>query len=369
VDNLTHTLFAATLARTRLRRMGRGTTAALVIASNAPDIDIVAAIRGGGVDYLQWHRGPTHGLLGIVGLGVLSAGMVWAGRAVRDRMRTPKADDPTATFRQLVTVSMLGVLLHVMMDFPTSYGTRLLSPFDWHWYTADLIPILDIYLLVVLAAALLFGTRSAEARRRNAAIALVFMAANYGARGVLHHEALGTAARVFGPALPPLCDERAAHPGPIDRWPRDWTVAPPPGASGRCLVEIAAMPDFVSPFRWRLVARFSGSYEIQDVDLLHPPSERPESMWRRTHRVPDHWPPAALTAAASDLAQVFLGFSRFPAVRTFDRPDGTTVVRWVDLRFGDGVPRRNEDPRAGSLFSAMVRIGPDGRIVEQGLGR
>ena len=46
MDNLTHSLFGATLARTPLARAGRGTTAALLIASNAPDIDIVATAGG-----------------------------------------------------------------------------------------------------------------------------------------------------------------------------------------------------------------------------------------------------------------------------------------------------------------------------------
>ena len=65
MDNLTHTLFALTLARTALGRAGRGTTAALVIASNAPDLDIVTT-AGGAVSYLRWHRGPTHGPLGLL---------------------------------------------------------------------------------------------------------------------------------------------------------------------------------------------------------------------------------------------------------------------------------------------------------------
>ena len=84
LDNLTHTLFALTLARTPLGRAGRGTTAALLVASNAPDIDIVTT-AGGGVSYLQWHRGPTHGLLGVAGLGVLTAGLVWLWQRFRDR--------------------------------------------------------------------------------------------------------------------------------------------------------------------------------------------------------------------------------------------------------------------------------------------
>src|SRR5580704_5225111 len=94
MDNLTHTLFAVTLARTPLGRAGRGTTAALILASNAPDIDIVAAARGG-VSYLAWHRGPTHGPLGIAGLGLIAAGLAWLGRrAVDRRSERPQTSSP-----------------------------------------------------------------------------------------------------------------------------------------------------------------------------------------------------------------------------------------------------------------------------------
>jgi hypothetical protein len=46
LDNLTHSLFALTLARSPLGRAGRGTTATLLLASNAPDIDIVTTAAG-----------------------------------------------------------------------------------------------------------------------------------------------------------------------------------------------------------------------------------------------------------------------------------------------------------------------------------
>src|SRR5581483_11663822 len=72
VDNLTHSLFGLTLARTPLGRAGRGTTAALLLASNAPDIDVISLARGG-ASYMHWHRGPTHGPFGVVGLGLVSA--------------------------------------------------------------------------------------------------------------------------------------------------------------------------------------------------------------------------------------------------------------------------------------------------------
>jgi membrane-bound metal-dependent hydrolase YbcI (DUF457 family) len=366
LDNVTHTLFGATIARAGLNRLGRGATATILIASNIPDIDVVAVTRQGGVSYLQWHRGPTHGPLGVLGLGLATAAVVWLVRAWHDRVREPLSTERNATFTELALVAMLAVLLHLLMDFPTSYGTRLLSPFDWHWYAVDLMPIVDVYLLVVLATTLLIGMKTPEARRRNALLALAFMAGNYGIRAVLHERALALAPELFGPRLPPICDARAADPGPIDMWPRAWTVVPRPGAAGRCLVEIAATPDFISPFRWRLIARFSNAYSVQDLDLLAPPV--PETAWRTARRLPDRWTPAAMTAAAADVAQIFLGFSRFPAVRTIPAPDQTTRVRWVDLRFGDGIPRRNQDPRAAGLFSATVTLDAQGRILDQRLG-
>src|SRR6476469_8495735 len=198
MDNLTHTLFALTLARTPLARAGRGTTAALVLASNAPDVDILAT-AGGAVKYLEWHRGMTHGPIGVVGLAIISAALVWIGRRFYDRRWPPDraaaaASEPAlardASFAMLVAVSIIGVLLHVLMDLPTSYGTRLLSPFDWHWFAVDIMPILDIYLLGALAAGLVFGRRTDAARSRNAVIVLTLMAANYGVRIVAHDRAL-----------------------------------------------------------------------------------------------------------------------------------------------------------------------------------
>src|SRR5215510_5466358 len=91
MDNLTHTLFGLTLARTPLGRSGRGVTTALVLASNAPDVDIVMSARGN-ASYLQWHRGPTHGLLGVLLLGAIVALAVRAGQRIADRRRRPDDD-------------------------------------------------------------------------------------------------------------------------------------------------------------------------------------------------------------------------------------------------------------------------------------
>jgi membrane-bound metal-dependent hydrolase YbcI (DUF457 family) len=369
LDNLTHTLVGATLARTPLGRAGRGTLAALLLASNAPDIDIVAT-AGGGLKYLEWHRGPTHGPLGVVGLGVLTAGLVWIGRRLRDRRSPPPADARDASFATLAAVSMIGIVVHVLMDLPTSYGTRALSPFDWHWYAVDWMPIVDIYLLMVLVAAL-FGRSTPAQQQRKAAIVLVLIGANYGLRAVAHHKALELVPRLFGPTLPAWCDAPPEVDPLVDSWPRRSEPSPPPPGR-RCLVELAAMPSFTSPFRWRIIAQMSNAYELHDVDLLDrefTDTERAsEAPWRLTLRYPNVWTPAVKQAATLRLGQKFLAFSRFPAARSAGDGRGVTTVRWTDVRFVGGVAGLDQPaPRAG-LFTATIRIGPDGRIVEQSLG-
>jgi membrane-bound metal-dependent hydrolase YbcI (DUF457 family) len=381
LDNLTHSLFAMTLARTPLSRAGRGTTAALILASNAPDIDIIAT-AGGALKYLEWHRGPTHGPIGVVGLGVIAAGLVWIGRSLYDARFPPGGSKPAAppaasgrpstdaSFGVLVAVSMIGIVLHVLMDLPTVYGTRPLSPFNWHWFAVDWLPIVDVYLLIALVVGLL-GRPTPAQRRAKAAFVLLLMATNYGVRAASHHQALVLAPQLFGPTLPALCDPPAPGVRLFESWPHASSPSIPPDGR-RCLVELAAMPSFTSPFRWRIIAQLSNAYEIHDIDLLDRRFSEPEdesgALWRVTLRYPNVWTPTVQQAAATRLGQRFLAFSRFPAARSAIDRHGVTTVRWTDVRFVGGVTGLDQPaPRAG-LFTATVKVAPDGRILDEQLG-
>ena len=371
MDNLTHSLFGLTLARTPLSRAGRGTTAVLLLASNAPDIDVVLT-AGGAANYLEFHRGPTHGPLGVIGLGLAVAGIVWLWLKRRDRNST----EPAASFLMLWAVAMIGVVCHILMDLPTSYGTRPLSPFSWTWFAVDWMPIVDIYLLAILGGCLWFARAPQsdpsrmQRRWRNAAIALTLMAMNYGVRGVSHEIAIARASQVFGARLPEWCTQsvRPATWG-LDHWPRFPDTSPRDTAAERCLVEVAAVPDFISPFRWRLIAQLSNGYEMRDLDLLAEigPAQTDMPVRSLSVRVPNQWTPAVVRASAANVAQVFLGFSRFPAARSFVAEDGTATVRWSDVRFITGAL---DDPRQfrRGLFGTTVILAPDGSIRESRLG-
>jgi membrane-bound metal-dependent hydrolase YbcI (DUF457 family) len=367
LDNVTHTLFGATLARAAFGSLGRGATTAIVLASNAPDIDIVTT-SGGALSYLAWHRGPTHGPLGVVGLGLATAALVWAGLRWVDRDRRPEH----ASYSTLAAVSMIGIVLHVLMDLPTSYGTRLLSPFSWRWHAVDLMPIVDIYLLLVLAAGFFAGWRSVALRRRLALVALTFMALDYGVRTITHRRAIGEAARLLAPILPAPCPD-AVPPSLIDSWPVESSTTPRDRAVHRCLVEVAAIPTFVTPFQWQVVARLSDSYLTLDLDLqdgrLADPAavDGPQAVWRGAVRYSDQWTPAVLRAARGRVGQVFLGFSRFPAVSSVLHDDNTATVNWTDMRFaGSSTP--NPRPRSG-LFTATVTLDRGGQVIGERLGR
>ena len=86
MDNLTHTLVGVTLVRAGLGARTAGATAAMILASNLPDADIVTAFDGS-LAYFAAHRGPTHGPLGVLALALVSALLVVGWRALRPSTR------------------------------------------------------------------------------------------------------------------------------------------------------------------------------------------------------------------------------------------------------------------------------------------
>jgi hypothetical protein len=249
------------------------------------------------------------------------------------------------------------------MDFPTAYGTRLLSPFSWRWYSVDLMPIVDVYLLIVLAGGLIVGRHRPALRRDVAMVAMAYTLLNYTVRGVAHQWAVTAAPQVMAPVLPEQCPD-AVRPSVISHWPIDNAANHRERASAPCLVEIAAMPTFFSPFRWQVIARTTDSYQLLDLHLLrdrvHPP-DTVDAPWRDAVRHPDQWTPAVLRAAETDVGRTFLGFSRFPATQSELHADRSATVRWTDLRFVNTPGRRTG--RAPGMFSVVVRLASDGRVL------
>jgi len=289
------------LARAGLSRTSRGATLALVLASNLPDVDLVTAIRGA-TNYLEHHRGFSHS---VVGAPLLALALALLLRATLRGSR----------LTGLLLCSLAGVAVHVLMDLWTSYGTRVLVPFDRRFLTWDLVFIVDPWILTLLLASLVVMRRSPQsAQIASAGLGLVL--AYVGARAVLHQQAL---------------DQARAQ------------------LSGRELMRIAALPSPIDPFAWRVLADTGDAYWTGDVSLRG----RSAPLLRREKQHEDE---AVLRAREkSEVASVFLSFSTFPWLETFRTEQGTEVV-WRDLRF--------ERPGRAS-FEARVLVGPDGAIRSQ----
>ena len=350
MDNLTHLLVGLTLSRTPLRRAGPGTFATLLVASNVPDAEVLTVLTSGRIAYLESHRSAMHGPLGLVGLALLTAAVVrwWplpSGRRGGELRR----------FWPLTAVALTAALGHVLLDFATSYGTRVLSPFSEIWMGADWLPILEPYLIVLLVAGLVAGRLRPEARARIAALTLVLAMCLGGGRALLHEVAIGRARRSPAPNQGAAGDTAAlaSAPGPVFRYL--WPSLPP---------ELpAALPTTWSPFRWRIVRAVPGGYEVSELDLL-----------RNTPRLPAVFHPRAEgpwveLASQAPTPRVFVAFMRFPAVYVSRRPNGDVMVRWNDIRFAP--PGRVSAPdgsHPASHFGAWARLTPEGRLVGHGLG-
>jgi membrane-bound metal-dependent hydrolase YbcI (DUF457 family) len=152
-DNLTHGLAGALLAQTGFQqRYGPAATVALVVGAELPDVDFLFALGGPVLSFVH-HRGMTHSLLGGAGLALLGALILWGLFRAH-------------AYWRLVLLTYLGVLLHVGMDYLTSYGTQVFWPFTGRHYTADAVFILDYFYTGVMVIALLLIRMVRQQRQR-----------------------------------------------------------------------------------------------------------------------------------------------------------------------------------------------------------
>lgn len=351
MDNLTHTLVGVTLVRAGLGARTPGAMATMVIASNIPDADVVSAF-GGAVDYLAAHRGPTHGLLGVVLLALVAGAIVAAWRA---RRRDSRAE----ALRSLVPlwkIALAGTVLHVLMDLPTSYGTRILSPFSDTWFALDWVPIIDIYIWAMLLIGIVVTWLKPGARRTIARVVLASIAAFYVVRAGAHLQALERAATTRADGSVAACASAPVltrHPSVI--------VAAQAGP-GDCL-QAAALPGFLSPLQWRLIRQQADGYEMRDIRL-----GRAEPISPRVF-IPSEGDAWVARARATQTARVFLSFSRFPASRSAIMSDGARRVQFVDVRFVGDPPRVLDlNPESRAPFLVTVEIAPSGTVLAERLG-
>ncbi len=364
MDPVTHTFTGAALARAGLDRKTALAAPTLVLAANAPDVDILVYLDGP-FAALAFRRGITHGLLAMAVLPFAVAGvMLGWDRWVRRRRRP---DAAPARPGALLVLAVLGLLTHPVLDWMNTYGLRWLVPFSDAWTYGDALFIVDPWIWLVLGAGL---HRATPRGWRWEWAWWVFWA--LASAVVLAAPVPLTAKVVWGGAMVGVLAltlrGRAPEPGRPVRLAGGLAlaytllmVAGDLGATGR--VRAAASAGGVGPIEAVMVAPrpadpLGGDVVLRSGDHYlvgsHRWLDRPPVRLERSTPVPlrsgPGLPPGTVeraVAAASDdpRARDFLRWARFPRWRIEARPDGYTV-RISDLRY-EG---------AGSLGGLVVEL-------------
>jgi inner membrane protein len=300
MDPLTHTATGLFLSRVGLKRWTPLATPILLLAANAPDIDIVTGL-GGSLSYLHYHRYLTHALVAMPIMALLPVVVV---RAI--------ARKPIRWWGAFAA-AMVAVITHLLLDLTNIYGIRLFLPFSPVWLRLDLTSVVDVWIWAVLLLSVagpfvgrLVGSEitSGAGKARNhgrgfAIFALAFLLLYNCGRAVLHTRALVVLdSRIYQESTP---------------------------------LRVAAAPDAANPFRWRGLVETGDFYAVEDVNLAGEFDPGRGAVFHKPE--PD---PAIEVAGRTPAFQEFLRFSQFPLWRVspVPEPENGKLVEVIDMRFG-----------------------------------
>lgn len=297
MDPITHTMAGAVMARVGGDRRTPLAMATLILAANAPDIDIFSAGLGA-YSSLALRRGWTHGPPALVALALAITGMMLAwDRWVRRRRDPSKAPaDP----RWILALAAIGCLSHPLLDWLNTYGIRFLTPLSDRWFYGDSVFIIDPFWWLLLAHVLVVARRGASLRR-------VRMAAGLALAWPLALIGLGRVG------------ERIA-----------WDAAAAQGIQG--VTEVLYQPAPFNPLGADLVAVTGAAYHLGSFRWYR--SERAQFDGESIARG-DWSDPRVVAARAEPDVRDYLVWSRFPYAEILESPNGTSV-RFGDARFPPG---------------------------------
>ncbi|MCW5621342.1 MAG: metal-dependent hydrolase [Burkholderiales bacterium] len=313
MDTITHALSGALLARgmaTGARAPGRPTTAQLVIAGTVaatfPDSDIVTSLFSS-VAYLTAHRGVTHSLVLLP---------VWAGLlALIMGVLTRKP------LQGYLLVSAAGVLIHILGDLITSFGTMVLAPFSDRRFALGTTFIIDLILTGIILLALLASLLWRQSRAP-ALAGLALLVGYVGFQAWMQGQAEG------------LGREYAQAQGMVD-------------------AQVVALPRPPLPTNWTVVVSSGEQYRVAHVNLWRrsvPTAHANASLIPRLHAAflpvsALQWESAARfgsDAARHDIARAawnapdfgfYRWFAQLPALHRIDIGNPSLCVWFEDLRF------------------------------------
>lgn len=280
----------AALSEAGLKRRTRFAGAALMIAANVADVDVLAFATD--TPSVAIRRGWTHGVLAQALLPVL----LTAGFLLLDRVNPPRAGGMRVRPGGLLLLGYIGVLSHVAMDWLNNYGVRLLMPYSNQWFYGDAVFIVDPWLWLTLAAGALLAKRAGRP-----AIAGVALAVAVGYMGAM------------------VVSARAARHFVMESWTT---------SEGRPPVKLMVGPVPVNPLRKTVIVDAGDHYRRGTFSWI------PRRVTLAAERTPKNdRAPAVLQAQTDRQFQAILIWARFPYYELTTDPDGLRVTL-ADMRFG-----------------------------------
>jgi inner membrane protein len=344
MEPVTHFLAGACIGRAGLNRTTAYATLMLTLTSEFPDVDVLWSFKGP-VEAFAAHRGFTHSLVGAPVDALIVLGFVYAFH--RWRLRRGKLPLIKPRWGLLFVFGILAVLSHILLDFTNNYGVRPFLPFNWHWYSWDIVFIIEPLILLALTAGLLLpgifalvgseiGAHKEKFRGRwSAIVALLLVGAIWWLRDYEHRKAL---------ALLTSTDYR-----------------------GEVVKTAGAMPYAVNPFTWGGVVETQSLYaevpinsRSTDLDQL----DRAQIFYKPAET------PVTLAAKRSRLGRVYLDWARFPFVESepMDPPQQGYAVQFRDLRFDYLGLRLPGQTRGRKPLSAEVFLDGSQHVVLMKMG-
>ena len=343
MDTVSHGIAGSVLARAVSGRPeARAALVLGAVAAMFPDLDFL--FFSSRLQYLRDHRSWSHSF---IYLPLFALGLALVARLIFRKSR----------LGTLWICCAVGIASHILFDWITSFGTQFFYPLSRARYSLDWVFILDPVFTGILLATLA-GTLVLRARARLiAAAGSALLLAYLGLCAAMHARALAV-----------------------------WKALdhPPAGST------VAALPQFLSPFRWLGLSERPGEAHAAFFDIgpfargaadPKPPVRLSELL----QSLSDFYPPPArarvlvfpqapetpLLLASRELpdVRIYLAFARFPLATLLPQADGGAAVTWEDLRFLPWFAGPWESDHRGGFrrepFVYRVRLDAAGHALER----
>lgn len=232
MDTLTHALSGMLAARATRKQNSldnhglslRSRMAAGFLASAFPDIDFIFWFIGD-LSYLNNHRGLTHSVIMLpIWALLLSMAFSWLWRG-------------RYQWREFYGISAIGIGIHILGDIITAYGTMILAPLSTAKFAFPTTFILDPWFSGIILLGLLLAWGFKQQARRIAITGMAVLLGFVGYQAHLHQRAISIAESY--------------------RSSQGWATA-----------QVHALPQFLSPYHWKLIITHQDQYHVAYVNII-----------------------------------------------------------------------------------------------------